>query len=51
MISRSRLKRLICSLLKHGLAFLLYLVILVVLDFIMGIGLKDPWDKFNRRSR
>ena len=29
---------------KYGLAIMIYLVILVVLDYIMGIGIKDQWD-------
>lgn len=36
---------------KYGLAIIVYAVLIVVVDFILGIGIKDQWDKLNKWSR
>ncbi|MDF2636868.1 MAG: hypothetical protein K0R78_3742 [Pelosinus sp.] len=36
---------------KLGLVIIIYAVLLVVVDFILGIGIKDQWDKLNKWSR
>jgi hypothetical protein len=36
---------------KCGLAIIVYAVLIGVVDIIMGIGIKDQWDKLNKWSR
>lgn len=37
--------------LKYTIAIIIYLFFTVVVDFIMGIGMKDQWDKFMKFSK
>lgn len=37
--------------LKHCFAIIVYFVLIVLVDFIMGIGIKDQWDKLIKWSR
>ena len=36
---------------KFGIAIFIYALLLIVLDFIMGIGIRDQWDKLLRWSK
>lgn len=36
---------------KYGLVIIIYAVLIVVADFIMGMGIKDQWDKLIKWSR
>jgi hypothetical protein len=36
--------------LKYGIAMIVYAFLIVVVDFILGIGIKDQWDKLNKWS-
>lgn len=35
---------------KYGFAMIVYAGLIVVVDFIMGIGIKDQWDKLTKWS-
>lgn len=35
---------------KHGVAIIIYTFLIVVVDFMMGIGIKDQWDKLIKWS-
>lgn len=37
--------------LKYIITIIIYLLFTVVVDFIMGIGMKDQWDKFMKFSK
>lgn len=37
--------------LKYGIAIMVYAVLIVVVDFIHGIGIKDQWDNLIKWSR
>ena len=37
--------------LKCGIAMIVYAFLIVVVDFILGIGIKDQWDKLNKWVR
>lgn len=36
---------------KYGIAVIVYGFLLVILDFIMGIGTQDQWDDLMKRAR
>ena len=36
---------------KYGLGIIVYAFLIVVVEFILGIGIKDQWDKLNKWSR
>lgn len=38
-------------LLKYGIAIIIYAFLLIVVDFVLGIGIKDQWDKLMKWSR
>lgn len=37
-------------LLKYSIAMIAYALLIFVVDFILGIGIKDQWDKLNKWS-
>ncbi len=36
---------------KYGVAIVIYGFLLVILDFIMGIGIQDQWDDLMKWTR
>jgi hypothetical protein len=37
--------------LKYGIALIVYSFLIIIVDIIWGIGIKDQWDKLNKWSR
>ncbi len=36
---------------KYGMAIFAYAILILVFDFIIGIGMKDQWDKLMKWSK
>lgn len=39
------------QIIKYGIAIIIYGFLLVILDFIMGIGAQDQWDALTKWAR